>query len=431
MKLKILCILLVVLISCKIPLVSETPVGNKYVLDNSMTVILKKDVSTDLVVFDLIVKTGTLTENINGISYLTSKSLLTGTYDKDREELVGFLENDGGNFKVIPSVQYNIIRVTVPSSAISTALKFFEEILSYSTFSEVEKEKKFILDEIKAKKDNPQVASDELLYSKLYSGTPYANPVEGTEESVSSITREDVISYFKKWYVPNNMILIVVGNFNDELIKTDFVKGLRPKKLDSVSLMFEDYLSSIYKEHKYTDLYYINIGFRTVPAVSKDYIKLKMLSGLLGQGPSSRLYEELRGKQGLAYRLETRNPTIKDTGLFNILILTKEMDKAIEEALKQVELVKNELVSSSELEEVKSRVKGYYAINHQKSYDKAEYLGLYELVGRGYTYDEQFVKDVDEVSSSDLQYAANKYLVDPVISVVGPINDVVIRKVGE
>ncbi len=430
-------ILLVFLLGCSPSFYFEdhTLAGDKYVLRNGLTVIVKKNPSTDLAVFDLFVKTGALTEQgRNGISYLTSRMLFTGTKDKNREELVDFLESKGGNFKVMPSIQYNDLRIVVPSSEISVALKFLVEILTSPSFEEFDKEKKFVLDEIKEKKDSPFVVADLLMYSKLYAGTPYANPVEGSEESVNSISLDEVKDYFQKWYVPNNMILVVSGNVNDDLIdeiNKVFSFVLKMKEVPLISFEFSDIVSGKFEENKFTDSYYIEIGYRTAPAVNEDYIKLKVLNGLLGEGPASRLYFSLREEQSLAYRIESASPTIKDTGLFRITIVSSDPEKAVSEALKQVEKVKNEAISLKELNEVKSRVKGRYAIMHQKSYDKNEYLGIYEVVGKGFDFDHAYPFAVDQVSSLDVQEMAKKYLVNPVIVVVGPVHGGEVKSVLE
>jgi len=441
MKQKIIIgILLLILLGCRAELVEETEAqaGNKYVLENGFTMIVKPNKNTNLAVLDLYIKTGTLTENKPGISYLTARSMTSGTKKYNREQLLNLLENDGGNFEVKPTAQYEEIRVMVPSTAISTGMEFLYEILTKPTFKqeEIAKEKNFILNEIKEKQDNPQAVSDELLYKKVFEGTPYANTVEGTEESLRSITVEDIKEYHKTWHIPNNMVLVVAGNVNEhklvEAISRTF-GSLKKGDIQESQIDFGLVKQGRFEENKFIDAFYINFGYRTVPAQHPDIPKLKVLHGLLGQGPAARLYQELREKQGLAYRLETINPTIKDIGLFKISAITSpdKLEKIIEEIKKQVERTKTEKISEQELQDLKTRIKGYYALFHQLSYDVTEYLGLYEVTGRGFMWDQEFPQAIDMVTAEDIQETARKYLNDPVITIVGPFEEVEIKGVGE
>ncbi len=433
MKQKIILLMVILLLFCQN--VEPQEYTQKYILDNGMNILLKENKNTNLVVFDLYIKTGTLTEQKEGISYLTTRMLLAGTQDKNREELIDFIEEKGGNYEIKPTTQYEEIRITVPSTSISTALKFLYEIITQPSFdsSEFEKEKKFILDEINQKLDNSQAISDELLYKELFKGTKYANPVEGTEESVNSLTLNEIKNYYDTWYAPNNMILVIAGNINENLltsIKKTFGK-LGKKDLIQIEQHFVEPESKVVKQNKYGNAFYVNIGYKTVPAKHEDTIKLKALHGLLGQGPASRLFYEVREKQGLSYRLETINPTIKDMGMFKISLITRpeNLNKTITEVLKQVERLKTEKISDEELKELKTRIKGYYALTHQLSTDQTEYIGLYEIANLGYLWDEQFPTEIDKITSEDIMYAATKYLDNPVITIVGPTKEAEIKMV--
>ncbi|RLE48323.1 hypothetical protein DRJ25_00150 [Candidatus Woesearchaeota archaeon] len=430
--------LLVILLGCQPAQTMQevhSKAGNKFVLDNGFTIITRPNKNTGLAVFDLFIKTGTLTETIPGISYLTTKAILTGTNTRTRQELISLLEKDGGSFEVKPTAQYDEIRITVPSTAISTAIEFLSEILKNPSIEEkeVEKEKQTILNEIKEKKDNPQAISDGLLFKELFAGTPYFSPVEGTEKSLSSITRKDVKDYFNNYFVPNNMVLVIAGNINENLVPVlaDSLGALPKKHIPTKELNFKPYSNKRIEKNSYAQAFYVNIGYRTVPAVHKDTVALKALHGLLGQGPASRLFYNVREKQGLTYRLESINPTIKDTGMFKISFITrpKNLNKTISEVLKQIKRIKNERISAKELAEVKSRIKGYYALSHQLSSDITEYLGLYEVTGRGFEWDYYFPKAIDQITAEDIQNAAKKYLNDPVITIVGPIENAEIKAV--
>jgi zinc protease len=441
-KTKIIKILVFVLIlsifltGCQIPYKEEkTESGKKYILENGFTIITKENPNTNLAVFDLFIKTGTLTEEKNGISYLTTKTLLTRTKKHNREELIQLLEKDGGNFEIIPTAQYNEIRITIPSTAISTALKFLQEILTEPEFNqeEIEKEKKFIIDEIKTKKDNPQTKTDELLYSKIFKNTPYSKPAEGTEESINSISKKEIEEYYSQYYTANNMILIISGNINKETEKQTIklFNKLKKKEIYPKEIHFQEYESERAEENQYTDSYYINIGYRTVPANSPDTVKLKTISGILGQGPASRLFYEIREKQGLVYMIETFHPTIKDTGLFKISAITRpeNLNKTIEEILKQIEMIKKEKISEEELKETKTRIKGYYAINHQLTADVTEYIGIYETAGLGYQWDEHYPKLIDAITAEEIQETAQKYLNNPIITIIGPFKEIEIKSI--
>jgi predicted Zn-dependent peptidase len=155
----------------------------------------------------------------------------------------------------------------------------------------------------------------------------------------------------------------------------------------------------------------------------KDYVTLKVLNSLLGTGMSSRLFVDLREKQGLAYVVGSMYPTREEQSRFVAYIGTDpgNITRVQNGFIQEIQRLQKELVPATELSEAKSKLIGSFALGHDSNLNQAYYLGLYEIIGAGYEFDEQYAKLIEEITPQDVQRVAQTYFSGPsVTSLVQP-----------
>ncbi len=429
-------LLLILLAACtSVSYEEHSDAGSKYVLNNGMTILLKENPDTGVVAIDLMVKK-TLAANGDkpGLGYFTNRMLLTGTEKRTREQITREIEAVGGAIQARTYAEYNEILVEVPSDSVSVGLDVLQDVLMNSAFppEEVEKERTQIISELKAKKDQPNVVAEETFMKTIYAGHPYQHPIDGYVETVEKITRDDLVGHYKTWYVPNKIFLAIAGNIKEKAVikKLDKLLGgmtARQTPNGEAPLLPPRTQKTVNEQNMPLESFYIQNGYQIVPATDPDFIKIRMANAVLGSGSGSRLFYELRDKRALAYSVFSIAPSIRSTGFLKISMISRPQvaNDSLAGIAEQVERIKKDEVPEDELRQVKQKMRGFFFLDHQKTIDQANYLGLYEMQGYGYHFDVDYPDKLDKVSSSDVKYVANKYFNNPAIAIVGPFEETI------
>ena len=397
-------------------------------LGNGIKLIYRKNTSSDMVVLKLAVKAGSVyeTEKNNGISCLLFELLRKGNAKMKADEISKTIEQTGAIFKT--DVSKNLGTVTLVSTTKSFEKNFdvVAECVISSNFpqAEVEKEKQFLVGALKAENDKMDAACAKLFYKTMFAGHPYALHHYGSVESVPRITKNDIAKWHKTVFVPENMTVVVVGN-----VEYDFAKQAVEKRFGAMKpapgamKVFEEVNKKIAegvkpfeapreaKEFKDKSQAFIYYGFVTEGVESKDYGALKMLSTVLGSGMSSRLFHNLRDKESLAYQVTAYYQTLRGNSALIALIGTQpqKYEQAVIGLKREIEVFKNELISEEEYARAKNKLVGNYALQRNTMEDQAEFLGLWEGLGLGAKFEDEYLQNVLAPTREDIQNVAKKY----------------------
>ncbi len=429
-------LLLILLTACaSVSYEEHTDAGSKYVLENGMIILMKENPDTGMVAIDLMVKKSLAANgDKHGLGYFTNRMLLAGTEKRTREQITREIEAAGGSIQARTYAEYNEIVIEVPSDSVSVALNVLEDILLHSTFpaGEIEKERTQILSELEAKKDQPNVVSEETFMKTIFEGHPYQHPIDGYVETVQQISRDDLVSHYKTWYVPNTMYLSIVGNIKERPTITALKKifgdmQARQTPNGEAPPMPKRLAKTTAERNMPLESFYIQQGYQLVPATHPDFIKLRMANAVLGSGSGSRLFYELRDKRALAYSVYSIAPSVRTTGFLKIAMISRPqvLNESLEGITGQVDRLRTEDVPEEELQLVKQKLRGFFFLDHQRTADQANYLSLYEMQGYGYHYDVEYPDKLSAVTVPDVKYVANTYFNNPAIAVVGPFEETI------
>ena len=412
-------------------LISENENTQKYELANGAALLLTPNKVNDIVAITIFSKGGEFTETIPGTAELTASVLTKGTKKYSSLELAQLLEDNG--IKIVPSAKADSFSVTVltTKNEYEKTLGILNEIINNAALDdyEIEKSRTDMLNAIKKSKDIPLNLAIDNYKTYIFENTPYSNSDKVLSKTLPQITQEDIKAYYDKAFFPQNVVISINGNVDKEKTINEFTKIFNNKKGEKFdyakysipSLKEGKKITTSVKDLK-TD--WIIIGWQT-PGVlcRKDYATLQVIDSLLGSGMSSRLFKNLRDKDGLAYQLGSQFSPNVLKGAFIVYIGTnpENLDYAQRRMLEEVFRLKKEFVGSKELQEAKDKLLGHYIIGQETNLDKATTIGWFEASGRGYKFDEQYAQLINGVTESDIIEVANKYFNNNyVLSIVKP-----------
>ena len=259
-----------------------------------------------------------------------------------------------------------------------------------------------------------------LFQKNLFEKHPAKNPTYGTVETVKKISRNDILDYYQKHYVPNNMVISVVGNVSN--IKKRISKyfgNLKPKILIKRPEIKEPIQTKTKKfvEKRKTFNSYMVLGYKTVPRIDKESYIFEVITAILGRGQSGWMFDEIRNKRGLAYQVGINNEHESDHGMFAVYtsLDKKNIGKAIKIIFNQFKRLQN--LKDQDLEEAKTYIEGNYVIQMEDNFHFADNLATWESIKDAKLTD-SYIKNIRKVTINDVKKVSKKFLNDKYTLVV-------------
>lgn len=424
---------------------STTPVSSgprhgvsKHVLDGGLTVIVKENPASDLVVTEALVRGGPRFEDTrqSGISFFMRGMLVRGTQRRSASEIAQAIESAGGQLGGGTGTDFVSVYTITPSRHVDAGMDLIADLLTNARFDpqDVETQRRVSLSRISQNADQPLQRAIELVYGTLYPYHPYSGTTLGTAESVSALTRDQLIEFYQTHATAPNTVVIVAGNITEaqalEKARRAFA-GLRttpaPRKTRLLrvverALAPRPAAPQEVRESRPNTAAWIAIGYLGVPAGHRDFAALRVANAVLGEGFSSRLFTEIREKRGLAYQVGSS--LVSRAGPGNVLMVAgtdpPNLSAVVSGMLREVERLRVEGAPAEEIERAKRGVIGRFALAHEQLEQQAFYLGWYEIMGIGFDYDERFPQEIAQVSPADVHRVARLYLTNHVLAVVAP-----------
>jgi zinc protease len=407
----------------KVTKVSEKSQGEtaRVVLPNGARLIIKENHALPLASVSVAFLGGTRLENEAeaGISGFTARMLTRGTGTRSAAEIASTVESWAGSMEGFSGRNSFGISAELLSSDMDNGLELLSDIILNPSFpdEETEKVREDMLIDIKAKNDNPTSQLNDLFSKTIYQTHPYGHPVTGTEETMKSIRRADLIKWYKALAVPSNMVITVVGDVEKDAFTekiTELFKDFNSSGFITPVVQPEPTLKGIRNVHfeRQGAQAHIMIGYLDAALGTKDDAVMTIVDTVLS-GQGGRLFSELRDKQSLAYSVSSfRRPGL-ETGLFAVYLgCAPDKLKTAKKALfTELDKIKKKGITEQELADAKRYVLGNDAISSQTNSDQAMQMGLNELYGLGYDHKVRFNREINEVTLKDVKETLGKILI--------------------
>lgn len=395
---------------------------NVYRLPSGQTLIVKEMHSSPIVTIDTWIQTGSIYENDknNGVAHFLEHLFFKGTKKHPKGEFDRVLEAKGAVLNAATSKDFTHYYITIPSKEFQKAIEMHADMLLNPEIpaSELEKERKVVIEEIIRQKDRPQTLLYDNFNALLYREHPYKRDVIGTKEIISSISRDEILEFYSKYYVPENMTTLIIGDISSETaykaVEKEFAK-IATKKLEKPVFKKEPKISSeqIKTATSKVENAYMMIGFRTIGAEDKrELYALDVLAAILGAGKSSRLYQDIKEQKQLAISISASSVTYKDDGFFvvNANFSPENLELLQKEIFNEIKSLQTKKVEAKELEKIKSMMETDALYSRESTSDIADEVGYTSLLFGGTKYYENYVDNIKKVTANDVKRAAKKYL---------------------
>ncbi|MDP1676001.1 MAG: pitrilysin family protein [Bacteroidota bacterium] len=354
----------------------------------------------------------------NGISHFIEHMMFKGTEKRNFQQIAQSLESVGGYMNAFTTKEHTCYYARVLDEYVEKAVDVLSDIVQHSTFplKEMEKEKTVVLEEIKRSEDDPDDLVQEYFEKHLFGSHPFARPIIGTAENVNNFTRDNLYDYTKKFYANENIILAAAGNFNHEHLVELAKKYLTQKKNNGEK--FKTFQSSKMKKNSQEygrpiQQAHLCTGTIAFSVHNKMRYPALVMNSILGDGMSSRLFQQIRERHGLAYSVYSFLGLMKDTGSFGIYVGAdkKSVPKALELSYYELEKMKTKPLTKPELQRAKAQLKGSMLMSLESTSNRMMRLGNGELYYGEYTPLESIVSSIDSVSAEQV-LAVSKQLFD-------------------
>ena len=372
-----------------------------------------------------------------GASHFLEHLLFKGTTSRTALEISSSIESVGGEMNAFTSKEYTCFYARVIDTDLPMAIEVVSDLITSSivTALDVDAERKVVLEEIAMRDDDPSDLVHDLFSDTYYGDTPIGRPILGTIDSIKGMSRNTVFNYYKKKYQPQDLVVAVAGNIKhkrvvamveEALSRDNFLDVLaapvvRPNnpvknsKQQSVGLM--------YKKSEQAHMFY---GMEGVARADDRRFSMGVLSAALGGGMSSRLFQEIREKRGLAYSVYAYAQQFAGSGVLGFYAGCNPA-KAIE----VVEIIRSVLsdvadngMTHEEIERAKGAVRGSLVLSQEDTGSRMSRIGKNEIVyGQVMDFDD-ILKAISRVSAEDIREIASEFLVKtPTLALVGPFKN--------
>ena len=369
-----------------------------------------------------------------GASHFLEHLLFKGTARRTALEISSSIESVGGEMNAFTSKEYTCFYARVIDTDLPMAIDVVSDLITSSvvTVLDVDAERKVVLEEIAMRDDDPSDLVHDLFSDVYYGNTPIGRPILGTIKSINEMSRNTVFNYYKKKYLPQDIVVAVAGNISHKkvvamvekaLSQDDFLNLVGTPQIRANTVVKNTKQQSVGLMYRKTEQAHMFYGMEGVARSDERRFAMGILSAALGGGMSSRLFQEIREKRGLAYSVYAYAQQFAGSGLIGFYAgcnpaKSIEVIEIIREVLADVA---DNGMTHEEIERAKGAVRGSLVLSQEDSGSRMMRIGKNEIVyGQVMGFDD-ILKAVSRVNQEDIREIASEFLTKaPTLALVGP-----------
>lgn len=404
----------------------------KDTLSNGIRVVSETLPKTRSVSIGVWVKVGSRHEppEWGGVSHFIEHLFFKGTEKRSAKDIAIEMDSIGGEMNAFTSQETTTYYVKVVDEHLPIAIDLLSDILIGSRFdrAEMDKERKVILEEIKSVEDTPDDYIHELFTGTVWPDNPLGRPILGTRDTIRSLKHENIITYIGSYYNPKEIVISVAGNFEHdrlvELLESSFgrLKRTGIPKNESSPRFSQD----VVVRKKQLAQVQLCIGCKGLHYTHEDRFVVSALNTVLGNSMSSRLFQEVREQNALAYSIYSYVTAYRDTGLLTIYAGTDPANtlEVVRLVMKEIRKIRDEGITSAEETRVKNQIKGSLVLSLESSNSHMSRIARQEIYFGKYLSIDDIIRGVEKVTAGQVQRLANELFTRDSISltVLGPLS---------
>jgi predicted Zn-dependent peptidase len=388
------------------------------VLPNGLAVITEEMENIRSISIGVWVKTGSRDEDLcwNGISHFVEHMVFKGTQHRSAEEIARQVDSIGGNIDAFTAKECVSFSMKVLDEHLPIALDVLGDLVLNPVFNEddISRERGVILEEIKMDEDNPDYLVHEIFTQNFWKDHPLGRPILGTRDTVKRFERPPVYEFYRQRFSPGNVIITAAGHLNHahfvDLVSKHF-KDLKPVSNGFHSAEPKIVPKIILRNKKALEQVQICVGVPSYPITHEKRHSSYILNTLLGGGMSSRLFQNIRERQGLAYAIYSDLNPYRDTGCLSVYAGTSRQSaiKVVESIVSEFRKLKAEAVPDDELRRSKDQLKGSLMLSLESSTARMSNLARQEMYFDHFYGLDELIEKIESVTAEELQELANQF----------------------
>ncbi len=352
---------------------------------------------------------------VAGITHLMEHMLFKGTPSMDALGIAEAFESIGAQENAATGEEYTVLYARFLPEHLEKALGIMSDMVLRPTLVDLEREREVIVEEIKMYEDRPDQLADEYLSSLIFHDDTLGRPIIGSVETVRGVDHDTLRTFHDNTYNAPNVFVVGAGKLDsgefesmvEEKLKDlpsgeSFVREANPRTPES----------RFFYKFKETEQYHVAMGSLGLPAASEDRFAMSALNNVLGGGMSSRLFQEVREKRGLAYAVYSYHQGYSDAGAVKMYVgsTTGNVEEAVEVITEQLMKIREELVSDEELQRTKEQLKSSTILAMESTAARMTRTGRSIITGQELLTPEEISARVDAVTADDVKRLANDHL---------------------
>jgi zinc protease len=394
-----------------------------FTLDNGLRVLLLEDHRTPTITLQVWYKVGSRNEQFGktGISHLLEHMMFRGSKKYGPDTFSKIVQKNGGNDNAFTTEDYTMYFESMPSDKIDTLIDLESDRMADLLIDQklFDTERDVVLEERRLRtEDDPVSDLLEQVEAIAFEAHPYHNPVIGWFSDIKQISRDDLINHYKKYYTPNNAVLVVLGDFKIEALLPKIEKSFGKIKSDKTPPVIRSIEPQQRGErrvtlHRSAELPFVTVAYHTPTLTSQDSYALDVLTTILAEGDSSRLYNSLVYEKQIALSVEgdySRLSIDPNLMYFYAQVMPGKSPSDVENAIyDEIDIIKKEPISQNELEKAKNQIESSFVFGQDSLFGRGYLLGQYEILGQ-LKMVRDYIIGIRQVTAEDVMDVARKYL---------------------
>jgi predicted Zn-dependent peptidase len=394
---------------------------HRALLPNGMRVVTEHMPNVRSVSVGIWIGTGSREESPQdtGISHFIEHMVFKGTKNRSAEQIARSVDSIGGGLDAFTSKELVSYNVKVLDEHLPEAFDVVADLVRNPLFQEadIEKEKGVILEELKMEVDNPEYLIHEIFSSNFWKGHALGRPILGTKQTIRAFDRDKVEKYYQQFYTPSNILITAAGNLDHrKLVKLAerYFGDLKRRKTTKLEEIPQPHAPLVFRDKNSLEQVHVYLGVPSIPMPHKERFACYILNAVLGGGMSSRLFQNIREKQGLAYTVYSELTMYRDAGCMLIYAGTslKSAGKVVESIVRELRELVDEKVTQEELRRAKDHLKGSFVLGLESTSSRMGNLARQELYFKRFFSLDEMLDSVEGVTVEEVQKLARQFF-DP------------------
>ncbi|MDP9455634.1 MAG: peptidase M16 [Actinobacteria bacterium] len=367
-------------------------------------------------------------DEVAGITHLMEHMLFKGTPSMDALGIAEAFEGIGAQENAATGEEYTVLYARFLPEHLERALDIMSDMITRPTFADLEREREVIVEEIRMYEDRPDQLADEYLSGLVFHGDPLGRPIIGSAETVRGVDLSTLAGFHRNTYTAPNVFVVGAGKLESEAFEKMVEEKLGKALPDGEPFVRQAHVtppeSRFFYKFKETEQYHVAMGSQGIAASSGDRYAMLALNNVLGGGMSSRLFQEVREKRGLAYAVYSYHQGYSDAGAVKMYVgsTTGNVGEAVSIIAEQLDRVREEPVTEEELHRTKEQLKSSTILALESTAARMTRIGRSIITGSELLTPEEISARIDAVTAEDIKRLAGEHLKrgDMYLSAVGP-----------